>query len=187
MARSLMEVRQAQIGDIDELQALLAVAIAWQQQRGVPTFTTFPSSFFAQEINKGAVFVARRDGKLMGTVSLYESDDFIWDNDAAPALYIHRLASLRTAEGRGVGAALIEWSRQRAAELGKHWLRVDCWANNDELCRFYAQQGFSSMRDKNTGENATLPEHYQNINLRLFQLPVRVARDSRAILPSPVT
>ena len=165
-----MEVREAKIDDIDELKALFAAAIAWQQQRGVPTFTTFPSSFFAQEINKGAVFVARRDGKLVGTVSLYESDDFIWDNDAAPALYIHRLASLRTTEGRGVGAALIAWSRRRAAELGKHWLRVDCWADNDELCRFYQRQGFTPVRDKNTGRHAALPEHYQNINLRLFQM-----------------
>lgn len=165
-----MEMQQAQIAEIDELQALFASAIAWQQQRGVPTFTTFPASFFAQEINEGAIFVARRAGKLVGTVSLYEADDYIWDNDAAPALYIHRLASLRTAEGRGVGAALIGWSRRRAAELGKQWLRVDCWADNIELCRFYERQGFSIVRDKNTGQHAGLPEHYQNINLRLFQM-----------------
>lgn len=174
-----MEVRQAKIEEIDELRALFAAAIAWQQQRGMPTFTIFPVSFFAQEINKGAVFVARRAGNLVGTVSLYESDDFIWDNDAAPALYIHRLASLRTTEGRGVGAALIAWSRRRAADLGKQWLRVDCWAENDELCRFYEGQRFSPVRIKNTGQNADLPEHYQNINLRLFQMPV----DGQPVLP----
>lgn len=167
-----MEIRQARIEEIDDLQALFVATIAWQQQRGVPTFSRFPASFFAQEINKGAVFVAWRAGKLVGTISLYESDDFIWDNDLAPALYIHRLASLRMAEGRGVGAALIEWSRQRAIMMGKQWLRVDCWADNDELCRVYERRGFSPMRVKNTGQHAALPEHYQNINLQLFQMPV---------------
>lgn len=167
-----IDVRQATIEEVDELQALFAATIAWQQQQGVPTFSSFPTSFFAQEINKGTVFTARRAGKLVGTVSLYESDDFIWGNNAAPALYIHRLASLRTAEGRGVGAALIEWSRQRAVSLGKQWLRVDCWADNNELCRFYQGRGFSPVRVKNTGQHGTLPEHYQNINLQLFQMPV---------------
>lgn len=170
--RPLMEIRLARSEEIDELQALFAATIAWQQQRGVPTFSSFPASFFAQEINKGAVFVAWRAGQFVGTVSLYESDDFIWDNDPAPALYIHRLASLRMAEGRGAGAALIAWSRQRAARMGKQWLRVDCWADNDELCRFYEGQGFSPVRVKNTGQHAALPEHYQSINLQLFQMPV---------------
>jgi GNAT superfamily N-acetyltransferase len=167
-----MEVQQARIEEVGELQALFAAAIAWQRQRGVPTFTTFPASFFAQEIDKGAIFLAWRGGQLVGTVSLYEADDFIWDNDAAPALYIHRLASLRTMEGRGVGGALIAWSRQRAVRLGKQWLRVDCWADNDELCRFYEGQGFTRVRIKNTGQHAGLPEHYQQINLQLFQMPV---------------
>ena len=166
-----MNVKQATVEDIAALQTLFREAVEWQEAKGVPTFASFPDSFFAEEIRKGAVFVAEAGEEVIGTVSLYEADDFLWDHDSAPALYIHRLVSRRGVEGRGVGAALVEWSRRKAAAMGKEWLRVDCWADNEELCRFYDRQGFIRVRVKDTGDNQDLPAHYQNILLQLFQMP----------------
>jgi len=170
-----MEVKRATVKDIELLQDLFSQAISWQKQRGVPTFTNFTSSFFEQEINKRSVFAAWHQERLVGTVSLYESDDIIWENDKEPALYIHRLTSLRGEIGRGVGTALIEWSRWQAKDRNKKWLRVDCWAENRDLCKFYERQGFERVRDKNTGENPALPKHYQKIELRLFQMGIKAA------------
>jgi GNAT superfamily N-acetyltransferase len=166
-----MKVNQARVEDIPALQTLFEEAIAWQKEKGMPTFSTLSASFLEQEIQKGAVYVAEENDRIVGSVSLYEADDRIWDGDSASALYIHRLVSLRGAEGRGVGASLVLWSRQKAAAMGKQWLRVDCWASNEELCRFYDRQGFRRVRRKNTGESEELPEHYQNIILQLFEMP----------------
>lgn len=166
-----MQVNQARVEQIPALQSLFAEAIAWQRAKGMPTFANLSTSFFEQEIHKGAVYVAEENDRLVGSVSLYEADELIWDGDPASALYLHRLVSLRGAEGRGVGASLVLWSRQKAAAMGKQWLRVDCWASNAELCRFYDRQGFHRVRQKNTGESEELPEHYQNIILQLFQMP----------------
>jgi GNAT superfamily N-acetyltransferase len=166
-----MNVKPAGVADIAALQALFQEAIDWQAAKGLPTFATFSASFFAREIEKGAVFVAEEDNQLVGTVSLYETDELIWDGDTEPALYIHRLVSRRGAQGRGVGAGLVQWSRQKAAAMNKQWLRVDCWAINTELCRFYDRQGFLRVRQKNLEPSEALPEHYQNIVLQLFQMP----------------
>ncbi|MBI3650556.1 MAG: GNAT family N-acetyltransferase [Acidobacteria bacterium] len=168
-----MNVKQATVADIPAIQALFTEAIHWQEAKGLPTFAHLSAAFFAQEINKGAVFLAEVDDQIVGTISLYEADDKIWDGDPDTALYIHRLISRRGAAGRGVGAALLEWSHKRAAAFDKQWLRVDSWANNEELCRFYESQGFHKVRRKNTGTNEDLPEHYQNIILQLFQMPAK--------------
>jgi len=165
-----MEVKPATIEDIELLQDLFSQAISWQKQRGLPTFSIFTDSFFEQEISNGNVFLAWNQERLVGTISLYEEDKILWGNDQESALYIHRLASARDVTGRGVGAALIVWSRRQAEDRKKRWLRVDCWAENRELCEFYERQGFEKVRDKNTGANPAWPKHYQNIELRLFQM-----------------
>src|SRR4051812_41449269 len=116
-----MNVKQAKIEEIAALQSLFQEAIAWQKAKGMPTFATLSASFFEQEINKGAVFVAEANERIIGSISLYEADDLIWDHDSATALYIHRLVSLRGAEGRGVGARLVQWSLQKALAMGKEW------------------------------------------------------------------
>jgi GNAT superfamily N-acetyltransferase len=167
-----MNIELARVEELASLQELFEQAISWQRQKGAPTFASFSASFLEQEIRNGRIYVARNQSAMVGTVSLYEIDDPVWDGDREPALYIHRLASLRAEAGRGAGAALIRWSRQQAATKNKRWLRVDCWADNRELCRFYERQGFEKVRDKHTGENHELPSHYHNITVCLYQMAV---------------
>ncbi|MEP7270289.1 MAG: GNAT family N-acetyltransferase [Acidobacteriota bacterium] len=166
-----MQVRQANCGDIESLKDLFRAAIAWQTRRGVSTFGEFTDSFLKGEIERGAVFLAVNEEAVGGTISLYESDEIIWGDDHDSALYIHRLASIRTERGRGVGAELVNWSRLRAEAMGKKWLRVDCWADNTDLCQFYLRQGFDVVKVKDTGAHPSLPPHYHHIQLRLFQMP----------------
>lgn len=162
-------IRRAKAEDIDQLQSLFAEVIAWQRRRGAPAFSNFSRTFLAQEIGQGSMFVAQRGENLVGTISHYDADDLIWGPDPAPALYLHRLATSRTMETRGLGAALLEWSWRRALDLDKQWLRFDCWADNVELCRFYQSLGFQFVCDKYFGENDGLPDHYQNVKMRLIQ------------------
>lgn len=166
-----MEVRRAKKDDVEPLQRLFSAAIARQKAMRVPTFTEFSDLFLEGEIGKGAVFVADEAGNITGTISVYETDEIIWGSDGETALYIHRLASAHTAAGRGTGAALVKWARARAFAAGKQWLRVDCWAENENLVQFYLKQGFGVVRDEGTGTHPSLPPHYHHIQLRLFQMP----------------
>ncbi len=166
-------VRPAKVEDVDQLQVLFSEAIARQKQLGAPTFSYFTQAFLAQEINSGSVYVAQQNEKLVGTVSLYDTDGLIWGDDTTPALYLHRLASLPREGGRGIGAGLLAWSEGQAVKLEKQWVRFDCWANNTDLCRFYQSLGFQPVCDKYFGENAQLPDYYQNVKMRLFQKRVK--------------
>jgi hypothetical protein len=96
-----MKVRRAQRDDIESLQSLFSEAIRWQKSRGVPTFAEFSPVFLQAEIEKGHVYLAFDGDDLVGTVSIYESDDLIWDGFRKPSLYVHRLASAKTRPAAG--------------------------------------------------------------------------------------
>src|SRR5438105_1774882 len=57
---------------------------------------------------------------------------------AEPAVYVHRLITARSHTGRGLGAALIDWAGQRAAEqYGARSIRIDVWTANKALHDYY--------------------------------------------------
>lgn len=59
------------------------------------------------------------------------------------AAYIYSFASLMQVDARGVGAALLVQAAIEVQILGKHNLRLDCWADNPALCSYYQRAGFT--------------------------------------------
>ncbi|CRK61942.1 Sortase and related acyltransferases [Alloactinosynnema sp. L-07] len=58
--------------------------------------------------------------------------------------YVRLLITSRTFTGRGVGAALLDFARERTRAAGIGLLRVDCWAGAEgELVAYYVRNGFT--------------------------------------------
>jgi ribosomal protein S18 acetylase RimI-like enzyme len=94
------------------------------------------------------VIVARQAGEVVGVFQLLESDEEVWPG-AAPedGLYLHSLAVRRSVAGHGVAEMLLAWARVATAARGRLELRLDCWAGNERLRRYYAEQGFHYRGD----------------------------------------
>ena len=58
-----------------------------------------------------------------------------------------RLAVARSASGRGVGAELLAAASAIARERGSAYIRLECPAENERLCRYYVGLGFSHCGD----------------------------------------
>jgi ribosomal protein S18 acetylase RimI-like enzyme len=59
------------------------------------------------------------------------------------AVYLHRLITARKYAGNGLGEHLIDWAAERArAAYGAKWIRIDVWATNTDLHRYYEKLGF---------------------------------------------
>ena len=57
--------------------------------------------------------------------------------------YIYTLAARKEPASKGSGASLLKWASQRVSLQGGHYLRLDCWADNEALLAYYRRQGFS--------------------------------------------
>src|SRR5215469_12638997 len=104
---------------------------------------------------------------IAGTFALDDhADPALWTpaERAEPAFYAHRLIITRAYAGKGLGAFVLDWCSNRAAESGRKWVRVDVWTSNYRLQKYYLDQHFSHVR--------TIHSEYPSG--ALFQRPVAV-------------
>jgi GNAT superfamily N-acetyltransferase len=136
--------------ELDDVLAVLDDAAAWLQAIGVTE--QWPASFsgdpawvarFSSWVADGRLFIARdAAGAAAGCFRLMPNDRHIWGDDGGANLYLHSLAVRRASAGDGVAAAMLAWACDYAGSHGAEELRLDCWAGNDRLVRYYADAGF---------------------------------------------
>jgi ribosomal protein S18 acetylase RimI-like enzyme len=170
-----LTVERAQPADASDVEALLDAAATWQQSRGIGPWTP---GRFGDEIHlaiaSGELFVARRDGALVGCFLLEAHDSPVFSRwlkeqgrDAAPAAYLGRLAVAREAAGRGLGLELLDAACAIAGGSGIEYVRLECPADNLRLRRYYLDAGFEHCGDVHVrGPNG---EHWV---ASLFERPV---------------
>lgn len=76
----------------------------------------------------------------------------------------------RAYAGQGLGAELLDWAADKAARKGDKWIRADVWTTNEELQRYYIEQGFTHVRTVKL-------DHYPSG--AVFQRPVQRSITSR--------
>lgn len=149
-------IRAAQADDLHEVLSVLDEAGAWLHSVGITQ--QWPRSFsgregtpetFTDQLHGGIMYVARIEGDAVGTFRLTENDARVWpEAKTGEALYLHSLAVRRSVAGSGVATEMLTWARARAGSLGMQELRLDCWAGNQRLRRYYADAGFESRGER---------------------------------------
>ena len=98
----------------------------------------------------GTVFLVEHRGRLVATITVDEfADADFWrpDDDVHSALYAHRMAVTRSAAGRGLGSAMLDWAAGHAQRCGRTRLRLDAWQTNGRLHVYYKNLGFEMVRN----------------------------------------
>lgn len=129
---------------------VLAAAARWVRAAGVDQWPErFPTQLIEEGIERGEVFLAIEDGLVVGTVTLQWSDPRFWKDSDDDAGYVHRLALVPTDRGRGLGHRLLSWADEQVVTAGRHFLRLDCPAENSSLGAYYRAAGFEHQGDVN--------------------------------------
>ena len=146
-----LTIEQAKPGEVRLVIDIVDEAAAWLHAKGItqqwpsPTPKSF-AEFLEQQIVRGDVYLARIDGDAVGTFRFEWSDEELWADDPDGGGYVHTFALRNRAHGKGVGAAMMAWAKQRVCERGKKFLRLDCWGENEPLKKYYAGLGFTLVR-----------------------------------------
>lgn len=124
-------LRRATDADLPQLAALLRRAYGANADIGVgvnaPTLT---EERIRAYVATSDVWVAERDGKLVGTVGLQ------------PRLDVRRLAVDPEARGEGLAHDLMDLAERRAAEMGYAKAELGVAADHPWLADFYAKRGW---------------------------------------------
>jgi ribosomal protein S18 acetylase RimI-like enzyme len=124
-----------------ELAGRLAVGIApWRSAEGMAAAArNWVEASIAGIGPEHAVFVAAgHDGTVLGFGSVARQVEFTGE----PQAYVGELAVAETAEGAGIGQALLTEIERWAQARGLRLIVIDTGAGNDRARRFYGRSGF---------------------------------------------
>lgn len=145
-----LHIRPARPDELHTVEALLIEASEWLASRGINQWQFPPHrDRIMRALDHGEVFLAEADGRPVATFQVDDhADPEFWTAEDEPgdALYVHRMAVIRDFSGSGIGGKLLDWASERAAAVGKAWLRLDAWKDNPDLHRYYESQGFTLIR-----------------------------------------
>jgi GNAT superfamily N-acetyltransferase len=143
MDRRIVMLR-AQPNDLAAVLTVFEDVRAWMISRGTNTWRPIAcwSDLIAQKITRQAVYLARLDGQVVGTITLDWVTEELWEAAPIQAGYLAHFATCRALAGTGIGAQMLRWAESEAQYTGKDYLRLDCWAENRALCAYYESAGF---------------------------------------------
>lgn len=140
------DIRRLDRGDsLMDLTSLLHRAFSPMGRAGIAC-TGFNQSadVTAQRVQRGECFVATRQGRVVGTMTLQvpqrnSPSDCYRRADVAS---LHQFAVDPVCQGTGCGTRLLEFALDWAAERGFHALALDTPEPATDLIGFYTEQGF---------------------------------------------
>jgi GNAT superfamily N-acetyltransferase len=165
-----VEITPAASADLDDVIDLLNETARWLTSRGINQWVDgFPRAMIAGGVARGEVYLARRDGRVVGTFTLMWSDELFWPGVSGEAGYIHRIAVRR--EARGLGLDLLKFAERVTAAGGRKLLRLDCFSGNQTLCDYYERAGFVRVADVevNGRDDPTVPASNGRFRARQYE------------------
>jgi protein-tyrosine phosphatase len=101
------------------------------------------SDYYRDSIFNNEVYLAFSGDEVAGCFRLVSSDEIVWPDAGEDALYLHSLLVIRKFSGLGFGRQMLKWCELHTRSAGKTSLRLDCFANNDVLRKYYEEAGYS--------------------------------------------
>jgi GNAT superfamily N-acetyltransferase len=145
-----MMIRGARPDEVDVVLDVLADAASWLRKRGVEQWPErFDPDWVMPAIERGETWLAELDDEVLGTLVVQWEDPLFWAGYPDDAGYLHRLAV--RLHGQAMGAQILRWAEQHAADAGKTYLRLDCVASNALLRAYYERAGYEHVADVTVG------------------------------------
>lgn len=147
---------QAQPDELATVLGILDDAAAWLGRQHIkqwpPQFSgvkDWRSERIEGYVAAGQTWLVRNHGTPVATFTLSEKSDpdFAdgWPDGPDDALYIFRMAVLRSSAGRQIGTRILNWASARAKDESMRWLRLDCHRRNLALQHYYERHGFERV------------------------------------------
>lgn len=159
--------------DFEEIFRLYDAAIEFQKSVFDKSWLPFEREMVGREIEEKRHWKILIDEKIACIFSITFSDALIWkEKNSDAAVYIHRIVTNPEFRGRKFVPKIMEWSLDYAKSIGKKFVRMDTWGDNQKLIDYYTACGFEFLGLVEPTKTADLPKHYEGISLSLFEIKI---------------
>jgi ribosomal protein S18 acetylase RimI-like enzyme len=144
-----------------------------QKIKGAVVWPQFDKAFIEKEILNKEQWKITIDDQVACVWSTTFSDSQIWgERNDDPSVYIHRIAANPHFRGCNMVSEIVTWSRNYARENNKKFVRMDTVGENKGLITYYQKCGFDFLGLLPLKNTESLPAHYHNATVSLFQIMI---------------
>lgn len=168
-----MPILNSTLHDLNTIFKLYDEAIAFQKTVSDKQWQGFERSLVETEIREKRQWKIVVDGEIACIFAITFNDPLIWhERDSDPSIYIHRIVTNPAFRGGAFVKEIVKWAREYAAGLGKKFVRMDTWGDNEKLKEYYVKCGFDYLGLTVMENTEGLPKHYEGLSLSLFQIRI---------------
>lgn len=165
------KIENTSIIDLDFIYMLFEEAIIYIKKNNYVGWTTFDKNFIKQDIEKNLQFKIINGNEILCLFSICYTDELIWrEMEKGDAIYLHRIVVNPKFKGQKQFDKILNWIKIFAA--GKEWkyIRMDTWAENSNIIKYYKSFGFTHIEDYTTPNTPELPVQHRNLKVALFEM-----------------
>lgn len=168
-----MEFLNSETEDFNEIFRLYDAAIEFQKTKFDKSWLPFDRKLIEREIAEKRHWKIAIDEKIACIFSIAFKDPLIWkEKSIDPAIYIHRIVTNPEFRGEKFVPKIVDWARIYTKSIGKKFIRMDTWGDNQKLIDYYIDCGFDFLGVITPTKSAELPRHYDGITLSLFEIKI---------------
>lgn len=141
-----VSLRLAEQENVQDILELWQAASRWMLEQGIDQWK--PESFTIESVRKHLedteLFVAVKDGRVIGTFSVQWSDEYHWGKRNSENFgYIHKLTVAKDSGAKGLGRQLLLAAEDYIRSTGRTAARLDCKGDNVSLNQYYQAAGYT--------------------------------------------
>ncbi|MEO7140867.1 MAG: GNAT family N-acetyltransferase [Ferruginibacter sp.] len=168
-----LEITNTTVEDFDKIMWLFEQAMNLKDKQGYRVWDTIDKHALKTEIKNGNQFKVISQNDISCIFSVQFFDKAIWrEKDQHDAIYLHRIVVHPHHKGQRLFETVLNWVTAVAKDKNLRFIRMDTWADNKKLIRYYESFGFIFIEYIKTSNTPELPLQHQDLDLALLQLDI---------------
>lgn len=166
-----MKITNSNKADIPKIFRLYRLATVYQKTKNCTQWPEFSMELVSKEIAENRQWKLLIDQDVTCVWAVTFEDPEIWgEKNADKAMYIHRIAIDPAFRGRQLVNHMVIWAKDYAKKNSLDYIRMDTVGENHGLISHYRKCGFEYLGLSKVKDSASLPPHYHNASVSLFQI-----------------
>ncbi len=169
-------VTNTSLSDLPQIFEFFEASILYQERNGYPSWRNYDRSAVERDVIEGHQYKVVFGSQIGLVFSVAYRDPIIWrERDRSDALYLHRIVVNPMFKGQRLFSHLLDWAILHAEQKKLMNIRMDTWALNPTIIKYYESFGFKQIENFVTPDTTELPVHNRKLALTLleFQRPVK--------------
>jgi ribosomal protein S18 acetylase RimI-like enzyme len=167
------EVTVATTADLNEIYRFFDQSVEYQTKNRQPDWKNLDRNIIVEDIRQGNQYKIQIGAEIAIVFSIRFADKVIWrSQDKADAIYLHRIVVNPAFKGQKLFGEILAWAMEICQAKNLKYVRMDTWASNAQLIKYYQAFGFEFIENYTTPDTQELPAHNRRLPLALLEYAV---------------